>query len=86
MSTSRTWSIWGSALLGVLACAPSAEGKAPDPVVRIQEGWLRGARGEGVDRFLGIPYAAPPVGALRWRPSLRPQLPTRATRRRSSAV
>jgi para-nitrobenzyl esterase len=44
------------------------------PVVRTTEGLVRGVATESTTRFLGLPYAAPPVGSLRWRP---PQSPAR---------
>lgn len=34
---------------------------------RVAQGVLLGRREHGVDRYQGVPYAAPPVGALRWR-------------------
>lgn len=38
------------------------------PTVAVSTGRLRGTSENGIDRFLGIPYAAPPVGARRFRP------------------
>jgi para-nitrobenzyl esterase len=38
------------------------------PVVTIMDGAVRGKATGTVREFLGIPYAAPPVGPLRWRP------------------
>jgi carboxylesterase type B len=35
-------------------------------VVPTHDGLLQGKHAEGIDQFLGIPYAAPPVGPLRW--------------------
>ena len=49
----------------------SADGPAltaDEAVVTIESGTLRGVRNEGVAAYLGIPYAAPAVGDLRWRP------------------
>src|SRR2546427_11915294 len=40
--------------------------------VLTSEGPVRGFVEDGVSRFLGIPYATPPTGTLRWQP---PQAP-----------
>jgi carboxylesterase type B len=64
------------ALVGVLILpvlvAPTAvaeKSRAPGhPVVRTPDGLVRGVRAEGVENFLGIRFAEPPTGDLRWEP------------------
>ena len=53
-------------LLGCALLAPLAA-PAADPIVRLDQGAVRGLALDGVNRFAAIPYAQPPVGPLRWK-------------------
>jgi len=58
-------------VVGVMVLTLSAFSRAATPEVKIKSGLLRGESMAALPHggvFLGIPYAAQPVGALRWRP------------------
>jgi para-nitrobenzyl esterase len=64
------------AVLALASCANAVgagtaparpQGSAQRLIVATADGRLRGQAAGAVDEFLGVPYAAPPVGRLRWR-------------------
>ena len=61
-------SVLAAGVLSTSATAQEGDERADGPVVQTSEGPVRGFVRDGVYEFLGIPYAAPPVGALRWMP------------------
>jgi para-nitrobenzyl esterase len=49
-------------------CAALLNTAAAQTLIATEQGFVRGSETQSVDKFLGIPYAAPPVGVLRWKP------------------
>ncbi len=60
----------GVALLALLGVSASRASDSDDHPMRVVPGGIvRGlAWGDGTTMFRGLPYAAPPVGPLRWKP------------------
>jgi para-nitrobenzyl esterase len=63
---------WLSVLVLATFCGSAASGSAAP--VQTESGWVQGSEVNGVSTYRGVPFAAPPVGALRWRA---PQSPER---------
>jgi para-nitrobenzyl esterase len=80
LRTGNGWRMRGALAAGLAAavalasCAAAAGPAAAkrhntgNPAVTIADGKIRGRAAGRIDEFLGVPYAAPPVGPLRWRP------------------
>tara|TARA_B100001123_G_scaffold141477_3_gene164421 strand:- start:1460 stop:3010 length:1551 start_codon:yes stop_codon:yes gene_type:complete len=66
--------------LGLLFLVSSVQGQAAEEPVQLTYGEVSGVALEnGVTVFRGIPFAAPPVGSLRWRPP-QPPIPWQGVR------
>jgi para-nitrobenzyl esterase len=87
----RPWRRSAAAALHLLAVAglvaqASAAPAAQPPAAKSAQGWLVGESSSGGGAvFRGVPYAAPPLGSLRWRAPQAPQ-PWRGRRMASAAA
>jgi para-nitrobenzyl esterase len=79
----RKWAALGAVVALASLCAPPAIAALQEPV-RTEAGMLAGVPGRdpSITVFKGVPFAAPPVGELRWRPPRAP-IPWQGVRRAS---
>src|SRR6201999_2552711 len=58
----------GTTLGSIAASSPGPAARPQSLIVSTGAGQIEGRTTGTVDQFLGVPYAAPPAGALRWQP------------------
>jgi len=63
---------WALGVWALVALPLALFAAASGPQVKTASGTVEGKEDGGVKAFLGIPYAAPPVGNLRWKPPMPP--------------
>lgn len=63
--------ITGTAALALLFVTP-VNAQVVTPTVKTTQGAVQGLEDDGIDAFLGLRYAAPPVGELRFQPPVEP--------------
>jgi para-nitrobenzyl esterase len=59
--------LWATVLVLTLQPSAGATASGTHPLVHVDGGLVRGVSSGAVTAYLGIPYAAPPTGDLRWR-------------------
>jgi para-nitrobenzyl esterase len=64
----RCWRVLWVAAATAFVAPVTAGAEAFDPVVTIDSGKIAGVVSDDVASFKGIPFAAPPLAGLRWRP------------------
>jgi para-nitrobenzyl esterase len=62
----------GAAIVAAMICAAGCAAWAAAPTATVDSGALSGVRDGQIEVFKGIPYAAAPVGPLRWAPPASP--------------
>ena len=65
--TNRSGSVAAFAVLTALVLSGPCRGAQAAPEARTSQGTLVGLRQGAIAEFLGVPYAAPPIGRNRWR-------------------
>jgi len=59
--------LFRNAIIAGIGLAFAGTAYATETEVSVATGKLKGVHADGIDSFKGIPFAAPPVGPLRWR-------------------
>jgi para-nitrobenzyl esterase len=72
MSKLGSWLRFAATVGTVLLAATTLPGASSKSHAKVDTGKLEGKSDGTINAFLGIPYAAPPVGDLRWKPPARP--------------